>query len=187
MHLIFPVITIIALTCSLTVCEPWKLNRSYTNKTIHSFPLFFFLAPWDTLNKYLWTEWMGRGSALAGVCPWVRNYDDSNGKMLSLMFSKQLEILGIFSPLLILPCLICMVTRCSSILWLCSLSEEERQQGCLSDLFKVTQFKRAGLFLESDILSLKSRSEILLPEIFGAPLPYIIVIIVTISNMSDEH
>ena len=54
-------------------------------------------------------------------------------------------------------------------------------------MFKVTQFKRAEVFLESDILSLKSRSEILLPEIFGAPLPYIIVIIVTISNMSDEH
>lgn len=54
-------------------------------------------------------------------------------------------------------------------------------------MFKVTQFKRAGLFLESDILNLKSSSEILLLEIFGAPLPYIIVIIVTISNMSDEH
>ena len=101
MHRIFPVITIIALTFSLTVCEPLKLNRSYTNKTSILSHYYYYFFSWhhkDTLNNYFLTEWVGWYSALLVICPWARNYDDGNNnhsnsdssdKMLSLMFSEQ--------------------------------------------------------------------------------------------------
>ena len=61
MHLRFPAITVTTLAFSLTVCEPLRLNRSYTNKTVHPFHCFFPGTTGHT-SKYLLTEWTGQRS-----------------------------------------------------------------------------------------------------------------------------
>lgn len=56
-----------------------------------------------------------------------------------------------------------------------------------SDFSKVTQLKRPDLFLEPGTLNLKSLSEILLLLCWD-PIPlFRIMVIITISNMGDEH